>query len=674
MSKSPLLLKYPIDRTGKSPTNLVINEPHIIGESSKRAFVPNCGPFYTASAKVVDVRTGETLKPREQYLILQPYQEASIETGLDVASVVYITDPSVSTDILFTYQVVGGEFSWSVYALEEMLQSLNLDNRPVKWGDIIGRPSQFPPTPHLHDLGDSYGWEYIGVQLEGIRSAILTGDAASHDELRQQFIYMVDQVRALLDGIEQQIVDHRNDKNNPHIVTKVQIGMDLVENFGIATDSEATAGVVKNKYMTPYLTSLQATRISGETMGAHTGDKNNPHVVTKVQIGLGSVDDYQTATTAEGNAGVATNRFMTPAVTKSAITTFAVDPLNAHVANVNNPHGVTKAQVGLSNVDNYATASSAQATTAAAHNQTVTGEQFVIITGLNAAFRQYHTAAVTPHLVATNNPHAVTKAQVGLGNVDNYLTATTVEAEDGTATNRFMTPALTKAAVNKFSADMLVSHTGDRNNPHVVTKAQVGLGSVDNYSTATTVEATAAGAHNQTVTGNKFIVIAGLNGAFRQFYTDAVTPHITSTSNPHAVTKSQVGLGSVDNYATASQAQAEGGTLNTVFMTPLRTKQAIDVFVTPTLNTHTAARNNPHVVTAAQVGAYTTAQTDSALALKLGKTETAVNSSKLENLTKQQVVDEAYNRVGSNGKRDLFTATRDPLSTEGVVGDVWYKY
>ncbi|WP_020620252.1 hypothetical protein [Paenibacillus daejeonensis] len=43
-----------------------------------------------------------------------------------------------------------------------------------------------------------------------------------------------------------------------------------------------------------------------------------------------------------------------------------------------------------------------------------------------------------------------------------------------------------------------------------------------------------------------------------------------------ALTKTDVGLASVQNYAVATQAQAEAGTASTAYMTPQRTKQAID--------------------------------------------------------------------------------------------------
>ena len=70
-------------------------------------------------------------------------------------------------------------------------------------------------------------------------------------------------------------------------------------------------------------------------------------------------------------------------------------------------------------------------------------------------------------------------------------------------------------------------------------------------------------------------------------YTDTVAASLTSAinraenhaarnDNPHSVTKGQVGLGNVQNYGVASQAQAEAGTDNASYMTPLRTKQYVD--------------------------------------------------------------------------------------------------
>jgi len=51
--------------------------------------------------------------------------------------------------------------------------------------------------------------------------------------------------------------------------------------------------------------------------------------------------------------------------------------------------------------------------------------------------------------------------------------------------------------------------------------------------------------------------------------------HIADKNNPHSVTKSQVGLGNVENYGVATQAEAEAGSVNNKYMTPLRVAQAI---------------------------------------------------------------------------------------------------
>lgn len=56
---------------------------------------------------------------------------------------------------------------------------------------------------------------------------------------------------------------------------------------------------------------------------------------------------------------------------------------------------------------------------------------------------------LTAHEGDTNNPHGVTKAQVGLGSVQNYGMSTQAQAEAGTATNVYVAPANVKQYVDK---------------------------------------------------------------------------------------------------------------------------------------------------------------------------------------------------------------------------------
>ena len=78
---------------------------------------------------------------------------------------------------------------------------------------------------------------------------------------------------------------------------------------------------------------------------------------------------------------------------------------------------------------------------------------------------------ITNHKNNKQNPHSVTAAQVGLGNVNN--------------TSDMDKPVSSKqAAAIKVAKDDITAHKNNKSNPHMVTAAQVGLGNVNNTSDA----------------------------------------------------------------------------------------------------------------------------------------------------------------------------------------------
>ncbi len=115
----------------------------------------------------------------------------------------------------------------------------------------------------------------------------------------------------------------------------------------------------------------------------------------------------------------------------------------------------------------------------------------------NQTTNKANQADLTGHIQNQNNPHSVTKQQVGLGNVTN---------------------------VEQASKQDFQHHLDNHNNPHSVTKAQIGLENVTNVEQASKQEFNA---------------------------------HATNRNNPHNVTKSQVGLGNVDNVRQASYESVE---------------------------------------------------------------------------------------------------------------------
>lgn len=86
------------------------------------------------------------------------------------------------------------------------------------------------------------------------------------------------------------------------------------------------------------------------------------------------------------------------------------------------------------------------------------------------------------HSGRTDNPHSVTKSQVGLGNVSNYGLATQAEAEAGTSSSKYMTPQRTSQAIAALQA---VKSVAGKTGTVTLTKGDVGLGNVDNKSSAT---------------------------------------------------------------------------------------------------------------------------------------------------------------------------------------------
>lgn len=128
----------------------------------------------------------------------------------------------------------------------------------------------------------------------------------------------------------------------------------------------------------------------------------------------------------------------------------AKDSIGKHIANSDNPHNVTKKQLGLENVNNTSDADKPIS------NATQTVLDNISNTSLD-------------HIRSRNNPHEVTKEQVGLGNADN------------TSDKQKPVSDAQKEAIDKVQYDIDL-HKNDVNNPHNVTKEQLRLSNVDNTS------------------------------------------------------------------------------------------------------------------------------------------------------------------------------------------------
>lgn len=129
----------------------------------------------------------------------------------------------------------------------------------------------------------------------------------------------------------------------------------------------------------------------------------------------------------------------------------------------------------------------------------------------------------------------VNKSTVGLGDVDN-----TSDKDKPVSTAQATAIADTKQAGTEAQTN-LTAHIEDKSNPHEVTKAQIGLENVDNTSDT-----------NKPVSTAQAEAIADAKKAGTDAQT-TITGHIANKANPHGVTKAQVGLGDVDNTSDANK-------------------------------------------------------------------------------------------------------------------------
>ncbi|MAP21387.1 MAG: hypothetical protein CL582_10670 [Alteromonadaceae bacterium] len=298
------------------------------------------------------------------------------------------------------------------------MEDLQLNEREVQWGRILGRPEFLPPESHLTDIVDIYGWEFLVNLMKKIHTALVVGDGASHDEIFAMLQHRLDLLNDYFDQVLENLANHANDNNDPHDVTKIQVGLSEVDNFAEATNSDMA-----------------------------------------------------------DESGV-TNKFVTPARMHWLIGEQWVPDYTQHLEDYTNPHQVTKAQVGLGQLNNYPMASNAL---------TITGENdftYIHPLGMRFAISEQGGVLVDQHIADKENPHEVTKAQVNLGQVVNYGLASESIASQGLSDSHYLTPYTLKVSIDNLVGDALSSHTGNFNNPHKVTKQQLGLGNVDNVSLA----------------------------------------------------------------------------------------------------------------------------------------------------------------------------------------------
>ena len=143
------------------------------------------------------------------------------------------------------------------------------------------------------------------------------------------------------------------------------------------------------------------------------------------------------------------------------------------------------------------------------------------ITDFNTEVQAKTNLLVSDHSNLTNNPHSVSKEQIGLGKVENLTPAEIVELAGG---------------VSQVTVDGLETtiedHIANNGNPHGVTKEQIGLGNVTNDSAIALMNAHLAESNPHNIDLSFFDVYATAEADARtQFYIDSLRYAFTPLAN-----------------------------------------------------------------------------------------------------------------------------------------------
>lgn len=322
---------YPEDLYGTNPANLITNEPQTLqvpGPDDFYFIIPKAAPFFVDSVKVLNAATMQPYVEGDDYQLGHQFIEAMDSTGRPIAGSIRFMRPTITGQVLVTYRTLGGPWGFSDQAIMRELSNKLVNPLIRSWGDIDPLPYSFPPLPHDQRIDTLIGSKQINETLEKI-AAIMEASA---------------------EGATQ---SHLNDFNNPHRVTKAQVGLGNVPNFAMATDVQHQDGTRNDLFTNPRGVLLMIQKFALVPLDEHVNNISNPHRVNKQQVGLGNVPNFAKATAAQAIDPTNDAAFMTPYTTSLLVQSMTNDPrldqliidFNEHIT-ANNPHHITPQMIG----------------------------------------------------------------------------------------------------------------------------------------------------------------------------------------------------------------------------------------------------------------------------------------------------------------------------------------
>lgn len=283
MSNIRVRLSY--DPTGRNPDNLIGSEAHDLKPVSGfpyKIITLEHGGYYTKSLRVYDANYNK-LTLDQDYIITYRHDVLSKQLGLDICSAIVFLDKTRTGNVFTSAQMVGGDMAFSLTVIPDYVTwyGQQIANYVPQNNDFNGNEPQWQPGELDKERWRLDTFEPFNNEIYEMSRAVSGATGTYEQDFRDKV--KVD-YNAFLDLFNDRLELHIQDKANPHVDVKDDIGLNLMQNYELASDAIARAGTSNAHFMTPLLSWATVDELALKPLNVHINNHSNPHRTTPATL------------------------------------------------------------------------------------------------------------------------------------------------------------------------------------------------------------------------------------------------------------------------------------------------------------------------------------------------------------------------------------------------------
>ena len=283
MSNIRVRLSY--DPTGRNPDNLIGSEAHDLKPVSGfpyKIIELEHGGYYAKSLRVYDANYNK-LTLGQDYIITYRHDVLSRELGLEICSAIVFLNKTRTGNVFTSAQMVGGDMAFSLTVIPNYVTWYGQQgaNYVPQSNDFNGNEPQWQPGELEKERWRLDTFEPFNNEIYEMRRSVAGASGSYEQDYRD---HVKADYNAFLDLFNDRLQRHIDDKANPHTDIKDDVGLSLMQNYEVASEAIARAGLSNVHYMTPLLSWATVDELAVKPLNLHIGNQQNPHQTTPAKI------------------------------------------------------------------------------------------------------------------------------------------------------------------------------------------------------------------------------------------------------------------------------------------------------------------------------------------------------------------------------------------------------